>query len=135
SEYEAHRLWAVAEDGERVPISLVQPRGLPLDGTGALLLYGYGSYEHTIDPAFSAIRVSTLERGLSFAIAHVRGGGEMGRRWYEDGRLLHKRNTFTVFIACAEHVIDSGYTSSERLVARGGSAGGLLMGAIANLRP
>lgn len=133
--YEARRLWATAPDGERVPISVVQRKDQPLDGNGALLLYGYGSYEHTIDPTFSSIRVSLLERGVSFAIAHVRGGGEMGRRWYEDGRLLHKRNTFTDFIACAEHLIAQGYTSSGRLVARGGSAGGLLMGAIANLRP
>ena len=133
--YEAHRLWAIASDGERVPISLVCARGAPRDGSGALLLYGYGSYEHTIDPAFSPIRVSLLQRGVSFAIAHVRGGGEMGRRWYEDGKLLQKRNTFTDFIACAEHVVAEGHTSPARLVARGGSAGGLLMGAIANLRP
>jgi oligopeptidase B len=135
SAFEARRLWATAHDGERVPISLVQPKDQPHDGSAALLLYGYGSYEHTIDPAFSSIRVSLLERGVSFAIAHVRGGGEMGRRWYEDGRLLHKRNTFTDFISCAEHLIEQGATSPRRLVARGGSAGGLLMGAIANLRP
>jgi len=99
------------------------------------LLYGYGAYEISIDPTFSSSRLSLLERGFVFAIAHVRGGGEVGRRWYEDGKMLHKRNTFTDFIACAEHLIDRGYTSPERLVIRGGSAGGLLMGAVTNFRP
>jgi len=133
--FETHRLWATAPDGVRVPISIVHRRGLPRDGSAPLLLYGYGSYEVSIDPAFSPTRVSLLERGVSYAIAHVRGGGELGRRWYEDGKLDRKRNTFTDFIACAEHLIAEGYTRPSRLVARGGSAGGLLMGAVANLAP
>jgi oligopeptidase B len=133
--YETHRLWATAPDGVQVPISIVHRRGLSRDGTAPLFLYGYGSYEVSIDPIFSATRVSLLERGVSYAIAHVRGGGELGRPWYEDGKLDRKRNTFTDFIACAEHLIGEGYTSPERLVARGGSAGGLLIGAVANLRP
>ncbi len=99
------------------------------------MLYGYGSYEISIDPSFSAARVSLLERGVVFAIAHIRGGGELGRRWYEDGKLEHKPNTFTDFIACAEHLIAEGYAAPDRLAARGGSAGGLLMGAVVNLRP
>ena len=108
---------------------------LALDGTAPLFLYGYGSYEVTVDPTFSVSRLSLLERGMVYAIAHVRGGGEKGRRWYDDGKLDHKRNTFTDFIACAEHLVSSGYTSPDRLVARGASAGGLLMGAITNFRP
>jgi oligopeptidase B len=99
------------------------------------VLYGYGSYEVSIDPSFSSARVSLLDRGVVFAIAHVRGGGEMGRRWYEDGKLEHKPNTFTDYVACAQQLIAEGYASPERLAARGGSAGGLLMGAVANLRP
>jgi oligopeptidase B len=133
--FETHRVWAPAPDGTQVPVSLVYRRGLPLDGTAPLLLYGYGSYESSIDPTFSNSRVSLLTRGVVFAIAHVRGGGELGRHWYEDGKLAHKRNTFTDFIASAEHLVATGFTSPQRLVARGGSAGGLLMGAIANLRP
>ena len=133
--FETHRLWATAPDGVRVPISLVHRRGLALDGSAPLLLYGYGSYEVSIDPIFSSTRVSLLDRGVAYAIAHVRGGGELGRPWYEGGKLDRKRNTFTDFIACAEHLVDQGYTSPGRLVARGGSAGGLLMGAVANLRP
>ena len=100
-----------------------------------LLLYGYGSYETSIDPTFSSTRVSLLDRGVVFAIAHVRGGGELGRQWYEDGKLLQKMNTFTDFVACAEHLVAEGWTSRDRLAARGGSAGGLLMGAVVNLRP
>jgi oligopeptidase B len=118
-----------------VPISLVYRRDTPLDGTAPALLYGYGSYEHTTDPAFRASRLSLLDRGFVFAIAHVRGGGEMGRAWYEQGRLEHKTNTFTDFIACAEHLGAKKYIAPRRLAARGGSAGGLLMGAVANLRP
>ena len=121
-------------DGRRVPISVVHRRGLDLDGTAPALLYGYGSYEVSIDPSFSSARVSLLERGVVFAIAHVRGGGELGRYWYEEGKLEQKPNTFTDFIAAAEHLVAEGYTSPERLAARGGSAGGLLMGAVANLR-
>jgi oligopeptidase B len=134
-DYESHRLWAIAADGVRVPISVVHRRGLARDGRAPALLYGYGSYEASIDPAFSSSRVSLLERGFVFAIAHVRGGGEMGRAWYEDGKLSHKPNTFTDFIACAETLAAEGYTSPDRLAARGGSAGGLLMGAVVNQRP
>ena len=100
-----------------------------------MLLYGYGSYEHSIDPGFSIPRISLLDRGMIFAVAHVRGGGELGRAWYEQGKELHKRNTFTDFVACANHLIEHDWTSPDRLVAEGGSAGGLLMGAVANLAP
>ena len=135
SAYTSKRLWAPAPDGTRVPISLVHRRDLALDGTAPALLSGYGAYEHSSDPAFRASRVSLLDRGFVCAIAHVRGGGELGRSWYENGRLDHKPNTFTDFVACAETLIAEGYTNASRLVARGGSAGGLLMGAVANLRP
>ena len=100
-----------------------------------MLLYGYGSYEESIDPYFTIARLSLLDRGMVFAIAHVRGGGEMGRHWYDEGKMLHKQNTFTDFVACAEHLVAEGWTSPDRLVAEGGSAGGLLMGAVANLAP
>jgi len=133
--YETRRLWAVAPDGTEVPISLVHRRGLPRDGSAPLLLYGYGSYELSMDPAFSSVRLSLLERGFVWAVAHVRGGGELGRDWYEQGKLERKPNTFSDFIACAEHLVAEGYTSPDRLVARGGSAGGLLMGAVVNARP
>lgn len=135
AQYTSARTWATAPDGTRVPISLVHRRDTPVDGTAPALLYGYGAYEHSVDPAFRASRLSLLDRGFVFAIAHVRGGGELGRAWYEDGRLEHKENTFTDFIAAAEHLRATGYVAEGRLVARGGSAGGLLMGAIANLRP
>lgn len=134
-EYESRREWATAPDGARVPISIVYRRELRRDAPSPMLLYGYGSYEVSIDPTFSASRVSLLDRGVVFAIAHVRGGGELGRRWYDDGKLLRKTNTFTDFVACAEHLVHQGWTSPDRLAARGGSAGGLLMGAVANLRP
>ena len=114
---------------------MVCRRDQPLDGSAPCLLYGYGSYEHSIDPAFSYTRLNLLERGFVFAIAHVRGGGELGRPWYEQGRLMHKNNTFTDFIACAELLVAEGWTSGHRLVIRGGSAGGLLMGAVTNMRP
>lgn len=133
--YVTERVWATAPDGTRVPVSVVYRRDTPLDGTAPCLLYGYGAYEHSIDPVFSTFRLSLLERGFVFAIAHVRGGGELGRRWYEGGKLLAKPNTFTDFVACARHLVDAGFTSAERLVARGGSAGGLLIGATANLAP
>ncbi|WP_343036489.1 S9 family peptidase [Isoptericola halotolerans] len=142
ADYAQSREWATAEDGTRVPISLVWKRdAVTLDaaGTGAdpapLLLYGYGAYEISMDPYFSVPRLSLLDRGVVFAVAHVRGGGEMGRSWYEDGRLDRKRNTFTDFVACAKHLVGTGWTSPERMVADGGSAGGLLMGAVANLAP
>ena len=135
ADYEEHRLWATADDGERVPISIVCRRGARDDGPIPVLLYGYGSYEASMDPYFSIPRLSLLDRGAGFAIAHVRGGGEMGRRWYDDGKLLRKQNTFTDFVACAHHLVESGWSSPDRLVAEGASAGGLLMGAVANLAP
>jgi oligopeptidase B len=133
--YVTRREWATAPDGTQVPVSVVHAAGLELDGTAPCLLYGYGSYEHSIDPTFSSVRLSLLDRGFVFAIGHVRGGGEMGRGWYEDGKWLAKRNTFTDFVACAEHLVASGYTRPERLAIRGGSAGGLLIGATLDLRP
>ncbi|MEU4622363.1 S9 family peptidase [Actinoplanes sp. NPDC023801] len=135
ADYEQFREWATAADGTRVPISIVARKGVQRDGTAPALIYGYGSYEHSIDPYFSIPRLSLLDRGVVFAIAHVRGGGEMGRQWYEQGKMLAKRNTFTDFVAAAEALVRSRWTSAERLVARGGSAGGLLMGAIANIAP
>ncbi|GAA3449532.1 S9 family peptidase [Dactylosporangium matsuzakiense] len=135
SRYEQHREWAIADDGTRVPISIVARKGTPRDGSAPATLYGYGSYESSMDPWFSIPRLSLLDRGVIFAIAHIRGGGEMGRRWYDEGKLLAKKNTFTDFIACAQHLVKAGWTASDRLVARGGSAGGLLMGAVANLAP
>ena len=134
-EYSQHREWAAAADGTRVPVSLVCRKGTPRDGSAPCLLYGYGSYEISSDPRFSISRLSLLDRGFVCAIAHVRGGGEMGRGWYTDGKLLRKKNTFTDFVACARHLAAQGWTSPARLVARGGSAGGLLMGAVANLAP
>src|SRR5262245_915226 len=132
--YATERLWATADDGERIPISIVYRRDRPRE-PGPLLLYGYGSYEATIPPSFSPLRLPLIDRGFAWAIAHIRGGGELGRRWYEAGKLEHKANTFTDFVSCAEHLIADGWTSPEQLVARGRSAGGLLMGAVANLRP
>ncbi|MCC5948068.1 MAG: S9 family peptidase [Nitriliruptoraceae bacterium] len=129
------REWATAPDGTRVPISLVRRADVALDGTAPCLLYGYGSYEISIDPGFSTARLSLLERGVVFAIAHVRGGGEMGRRWYEDGKFLAKPNTFSDFVACADHLVEAGIADRARLAIRGGSAGGLLIGASLNLRP
>ncbi|GAA3473459.1 S9 family peptidase [Nonomuraea roseola] len=130
-EYEQFREWATAEDGTKVPISIVKRKdaGKP----APTLLYGYGSYETSIDPSFSVARLSLLDRGFAFAVAHVRGGGEMGRRWYEEGKLTRKKNTFTDFVAAARHLKAIGW--SDRIIARGGSAGGLLMGAVANLAP
>jgi len=133
--YEQHRLWATAADGTKIPISLVCPQGTPRDGTSPFLLSGYGSYEISSDPSFSIPRISLLDRGFVCAIAHIRGGGEMGRQWYDDGKMLKKINTFSDFIACARQVVAEGWTSPERLIARGGSAGGLLMGAAANMAP
>jgi oligopeptidase B len=133
--YATERLWASAPDGSRVPISVVYRRDTARDGTAPCLLYGYGAYEHSIDPVFSTFRLSLLERGFIFAIAHVRGGGELGRRWYEEGKLSAKPNTFSDFVACARHLVDAGWTRADRTVARGASAGGLLIGASANLAP
>ena len=129
------RLWADTEDGARVPVSVVRRRDVALDGRAPALLYGYGSYEISTDPYFSPFRLSLLERGFVFAIAHVRGGGEMGRLWYEDGKMLRKANTFSDFVAAARLLVAGGYTSPQRLAARGGSAGGLLMGAVLNAAP
>jgi len=134
-EYIAKRLYAPAHDGKQIPISLVYRKDTKLDGRTPLLLYGYGSYGYTIDPAFSVSRISLLDRGFVFAIAHIRGGQALGREWYEDGKLLNKRNTFTDFIACAEYLITEKYTDNAHLCAMGGSAGGLLMGAVVNMRP
>lgn len=135
ADYEQHRTWATAQDGTRVPVSIVCRAGTPRDGSAPGLLYGYGSYEASMDPGLSIPRLSLLDRGFVYAIAHVRGGGELGRHWYEDGKLLAKKNTFTDFVAVARHLVDEGWTSPDRLVAEGGSAGGLLMGAVANLAP
>ncbi|HRD62166.1 S9 family peptidase [uncultured Nocardioides sp.] len=139
-DYEEHRLWATAADGVQVPISIVYRRGArdrDDGGTRAVptLLYGYGAYEASYDPYFSVARLSLLDRGAAFAIAHVRGGGEMGRRWYDDGKLDRKQNTFSDFIACGRHLVETGWTTPETLVAEGASAGGLLMGAVANQAP
>ena len=133
--YRTERLHAVAADGTRVPISLVARHDTPRDGTSPLLLYGYGAYGISMDAGFRSPRLSLLDRGFVYAIAHVRGGEELGRRWYDDGKLLSKKNTFTDFIACAERLIERRYTSPERLFAMGGSAGGLLIGAVLNMRP
>jgi len=135
SMYESERLFARAPDGKQIPISLIRRKDSAKDEPRPLLLYGYGSYGVSIDPTFNSNRLSLLDRGVTFAIAHVRGSGTMGRQWYEDGKLLNKRNTFTDFIACAEQLIALRYTKPEKLVASGRSAGGLLMGAITNMRP
>ncbi len=135
ADYQQHRLWATAEDGTRIPISLVARKGVEADGTNPGLLYGYGSYEISIDPYFSVARLSYLDRGVVYAIAHIRGGGEMGRGWYESGRMEHKRNTFTDFVAAADHLVETGWVAADRLAAEGRSAGGLLMGAVLNLAP
>lgn len=133
--YETKRVWATAADGVKIPISLIYRKGMERDGTNSLLQYAYGSYGYTTDPSFSVSRISLLDRGFVFAIAHVRGGEYMGRNWYEDGKLLKKKNTFTDFIACSKYLIDQRYTSAKHLYAYGGSAGGLLMGAVANMAP
>ena len=133
--YVSERLMAPARDGKMVPISVVYKKGFERNGKAPLLLYAYGSYGATMDPSFSSVRLSLLDRGFAFAIAHIRGGQDLGREWYEDGKLLNKKNTFTDFIDCGQFLIDQDYTGSEHLYAQGGSAGGLLMGAIANMAP
>ncbi|HEU4710620.1 MAG TPA: S9 family peptidase [Pyrinomonadaceae bacterium] len=133
--YKAERVFATASDGTKVPISLVYRKGVKLDGSAPLLLYGYGSYGYSIPPTFSSNRLSLLDRGVIFAIGHIRGGGELGEEWRQAGRMMNKMNTFTDFIACGETLVKMKYTSSDRLVIQGGSAGGLLMGAVSNLRP
>jgi len=135
TQYQSERLYAKAQDGTSIPISIVYPKGFPRDGSQPLWLTGYGSYGFPYPASFNSTRLSLLERGIAFAIAHIRGGGEMGRSWYEAGKLQNKKNTFTDFISCAEHLIDRGWTSCDRLAISGGSAGGLLMGAVLNERP
>lgn len=134
-DYTTERQWATAKDGTRIPVSLVYKNGLKKDGNNPTLLYGYGSYGIPMNASFSATRLSLLNRGFVYAIAHIRGGQEMGRQWYEDGKMFKKKNTFTDFIDCAEFLIDDKYTRPQRLFASGGSAGGLLMGAVVNMRP
>lgn len=135
SSYESKRIYAVAKDNKKIPVSLVYKKGLMLNGENPLLLTSYGAYGSFEDLSFSTNRISLLDKGFIYAVAHVRGGIEMGREWYEDGKLLKKKNTFTDFIACAEHLIKERYTNPEKLFARGGSMGGLLMGAVVNMRP
>jgi len=134
-DYASEALTAIAKDGKRVPISLVYRKSMRRDGPQPLLLYGYGSYGIPMDPEFRSSRISLLDRGMMFAIAHIRGGGDLGRTWYDDGKLQKKKHTFTDFIACAESLVRRRYTSPQQLVIQGGSAGGLLMGAVANMRP
>jgi oligopeptidase B len=133
--YQSERVFATATDGTKVPVSLVYRKGVKLDGTAPMLLYAYGSYGISIPPTFSSARLSLLDRGVIYAIAHIRGGGELGEEWREEGRMMKKMNTFTDFIACADYLIKAKYTTNDRLVIQGGSAGGLLMGAVSNLRP
>jgi oligopeptidase B len=135
SDYKAERLWAPARDGKKIPISIVYRKKFVKDGNAPMMLYGYGSYGITVEPGFSSVRLSLLDRGFSFAIAHIRGGEELGREWYDDGKMLKKKNTFFDFIDCAEFLIKEKYTSSEKMIAKGGSAGGLLIGAVMNMRP
>jgi oligopeptidase B len=134
-DYQSERIFAKTGDGTMVPISLVYKKGIKKDGSNPFYLYSYGSYEISLDVHFSANRLSLLDRGFIFAIAHIRGGGDMGRQWYENGKFLKKKNTFTDFIACAEHLVKEKYTVTDKLVIMGGSAGGLLMGAVTNMRP
>ena len=133
--YTEERVWATAADGTKVPISMVYRKGIKKDGKNPLLLYAYGSYGMSMDPYFSTTRLSLLDRGFVYAIAHIRGGEDLGRQWYEDGKLLKKKNTFTDFIDCSKYVIAENFTSAEHLYVEGGSAGGLLMGAIVNMAP
>jgi oligopeptidase B len=135
SDYASERIFATAKDGVKVPISLVYKKGFQRNGSAPCLLYAYGSYGHSMDAGFSSARLSMLNRGFVFAIAHIRGGSDMGRNWYEEGKLLKKKNTFTDFIACGEFLVEEKYSTSDRLFAMGGSAGGLLMGAVANMAP
>jgi oligopeptidase B len=135
SNYKSERVFATASDGTKVPMSVVYRKNVKLDGSAPLLLYGYGSYGLSIPPTFSSNRLSLLDRGVIYVIGHIRGGGELGEEWRQAGRMMNKMNTFTDFIACAEHLIKAKYTSKDRLVIQGGSAGGLLMGAVSNMRP
>ena len=134
-DYASERIYATAEDGTKIPISIVYKKGFKKDGVSPVLLYGYGSYGASMDPYFSSVRLSLLDRGFAFAIAHIRGGQEMGRAWYDNGKLLKKKNTFTDFIDCGKHLVNNKYASEDMLFAMGGSAGGLLMGAVMNMAP
>ncbi|MCB2207704.1 MAG: S9 family peptidase [Bacteroidetes bacterium] len=134
-DYATERLYATARDGVKVPISIIYKKGVKKDGSQPLLLYGYGSYGYSMESSFRSSRLSLIDRGFAFAIAHIRGGEEMGRHWYEDGKLLKKKNTFYDFIDCGEYLIEEGFTSSDKMFALGGSAGGLLVGAVINYRP
>lgn len=133
--YVSERIWATADDGTKIPMSVIYKKGIKKDGTNPLLQYAYGSYGSTVDPFFSSLRLSLLDRGFIYVIAHIRGGEYLGRQWYKDGKLLSKKNTYTDFIACSVHLIKERYTSSKHLYAMGGSAGGLLMGVIINSAP
>jgi oligopeptidase B len=133
--YQSERVFATASDGTKIPMSMVYRKGVKKDGSAPLLLYGYGSYGYSIPPTFSSTRLSLLDRGVIFVIGHIRGGSEMGEEWRQDGRMMKKMNTFTDFIACADALVNMKYTSKDRLVIEGGSAGGLLMGVVSNLRP
>ncbi|MBL7871053.1 MAG: S9 family peptidase [Cyclobacteriaceae bacterium] len=134
-EYQTERLWATADDGTQIPMSIVYKKGIKKDGNNPTMIYGYGSYGASMNPSFSSTRLSLLNRGFVYAIAHIRGGQEMGRQWYEDGKMFKKKNTFTDFIDCSEFLIEEKFTNPEKLFASGGSAGGLLMGAVVNMRP
>lgn len=134
-DYSTERLYATARDGSKIPVSLVYKKGFSKNGRSPLLLYGYGSYGVTVDPVFNSNRLSLLNRGFTFAIAHIRGGEDLGRQWYEDGKMMKKKNTFTDFIDCGEFLIKEKYSSAKNLYAQGGSAGGLLMGAVINMAP
>ncbi len=135
SQYATERVWATARDGTKIPVSLVYKKGFEKNGKAAMLQYAYGSYGNSMDPGFSVVNVSLLDRGMVYALAHIRGGQEMGRKWYDDGKLFHKKNTFTDFIDVTDHLVKEGYAAKDRVAAYGGSAGGLLMGAIANMAP
>jgi oligopeptidase B len=135
ADFVTERQWATADDGTQIPMSIVYKKGIKKDGSNPTLIYGYGSYGASMDPTFSITRLSLLNRGFVYAIAHIRGGQEMGRQWYEDGKMFKKKNTFTDFIDCSEYLIEEKYTQPEKLFATGGSAGGLLMGAVVNMRP
>jgi oligopeptidase B len=135
SKYVTERVWVTARDGAKVPVSLVYRKGFKRDGSAAMLQYAYGSYGASMDPGFSVVNVSLLDRGMVYALAHIRGGQEMGRKWYDDGKLFNKKNTFTDFIDVTDHLVREGYAAKDRVAAYGGSAGGLLMGAISNMAP
>ena len=134
-DYQTERIFAKSHDGTKIPITLVYKKGLVRDGNNPALMYGYGAYGGTIDPYFSSDLISLLDRGFVWAIAHVRGGGDLGQEWYDQGKMLNKKNSFYDFIACGEHLINEKYTCSEKFAIEGGSAGGLLMGAVINMRP